>query len=443
MKKILFITRPIASPWDEASKNFAYNLARNLTSLSPSPSGRRAGDEGYLEIYLLTNGKLNNLPKNIIQENIYTSSEKDFKFSQKMRLLVFLIFNARKFNIVHLLFTPTKLSSWMLKIILSSPFRKGRLNASERSIQERFEKCTKTEKSHNHTKPFKSPLTPLFQRGRKSKIIQTIATLREDLLSDSEIKKMLFGDLIVTYSDYAKNRLEKLGFKNARRIYPGIDLDYYSPARKNFRFLMNNNLRAEDFIITYPGEYSRLGAIDDIVKAIVRIGAPSPSIPRPEGGGGKEIKFIFACRVKNEKDAKKKEKIIKNLKKLNLLSKVVFIDTVPDMAKLYNSSDVIIFPARDMKGKFDVPLAVIEAFACAKPVIISDIPVLQEFANRQNSVIIKSGDAEKLSGAILDLYQNKTQRETIGKTARKYAEENFDIKKIAGEYREIYESLGK
>lgn len=388
MKKILFITRPIAPPWDEASKNFAYNLAKDL-SLKNSSS---------LEIHLLTKGNLLDLSSSIIQHPIYTSSEKDFKLSQKLRLFIFLIFNARKFDVIHLFFTPTKLSSWILKIILISS-------------------------------------------SRKFKTIQTIATLREDLFSDKEIKKMLFGDLIITYSDYAKNRLKKLRFNNVKRIYPGIDLEYYSPAHKNFRFLMNNNLRAEDFIVTYPGEYSRLGAIDDIMKSIVQISTPSPLIPLPEGGGGKKIKFILACRVKNKKDAKKKEKVIKKLKKHDLLSKVVFIDTVPDMAKLYNSSDVIIFPARDMKGKFDVPLAVIEAMACEKLVIISDISILQEFANDKNSVIIKSSDTEKLSDAIIDLYQNKNKREEIGKAARKYTESNFDIQKIADKYREVYENL--
>ena len=363
--KILFITRPIAPPWDEASKNFAYNLAKNLPDF---------------KIGLLANKNLKYLPNNIEQCPIYTSNK--LNNYQRARLLK-LISIRNKFDILHIMLTPSKLNSFCFKNFI-------------------------IKKNH--------------------KVIQTIATLREDLFSDKEIKKMIFGNVVITYSDYAKNMLEKLGFKNARRIYPGIDLEYYSPAHKNFRFLMNNNLRPEDFIVTYPGEYSRLGAIDDIVKTITRLSS-SP------------IKFILACRVKNKKDAKKKEKVIKKLKKHNLLSKVAFIDTVPDMAKLYNSSDVILFPARDMKGKFDVPLAVIEAMACEKPVIISNIPILREFTNGQNSVIIKSGDAEKLSNAILDLYQNKTRCETIGKTARKYAEENFDIKKIAGEYRKVYEGL--
>jgi len=111
MKKILFITRPIAPPWDEASKNFAYNLAKSL-SLENSSS---------LEIHLLTKDNLLDLSSNIIQHTIYTSSKKDFKLSQKLRLFIFLIFNARKFDVIHLFFTPTKLNGWILKRVLKSP----------------------------------------------------------------------------------------------------------------------------------------------------------------------------------------------------------------------------------------------------------------------------------------------------------------------------------
>ena len=70
--KILLITRPIAPPWDEASKNFAYALAKEISKQSSN-----------LEIHILTKGNFSDLPSNIIQHPIYTSSEKDFKLSQK------------------------------------------------------------------------------------------------------------------------------------------------------------------------------------------------------------------------------------------------------------------------------------------------------------------------------------------------------------------------
>ncbi len=380
-KKILLVTRPIAPPWDEASKNFAYNLALNLPGFN---------------FYFLTNGGTLNLPPHIKHRPIYTSNT--LNWMQKARLLK-LLTDRKNFDIIHFMLTPTKINVFA--------FRK-------------------------------------FIKSEGVKTVQTIATLREDLFSDKEIKKLVFADIVVTYSKYAKDKLIKLGFKNAEprtelgsgtgveQIYPGIDLELYKPAERDGEFMKNLNLSKNDFVVTYPGEFIRLGATDDILNMIYQYTSILVE---------NNIKIIFACRVKNKEDAEKKEEVREKLKEKGLLDIARFPETFTTLEKMLNASDLVIFPVRDMKGKFDVPLAVIEAMACGKPVIISDLPILKEFANDENSVIIKSGDAEELKNAILGLCQNKEKREIIGKNARIFTEENFDIKKIAEQYKKIYEKL--
>ena len=374
MKKILLVTRPIAPPWDEASKNFAFSLARDLSA------------DKELELHLMTNGPVADLPEKVIEEHIYTHSQNDFGFSQKIRSLLFQFATKGKFDINHYIFTPTKLNSWVLKNWLKSP----------------------------HTKS-----------------IQTVATLREDIFSDEEIKKLIFADLIVTYSDYAKNKLQKLGFQNVERIYPGIDLEKYQPREKNSELLKECSFTDQDFIINFTGEYARLGAIDLVIDSFIAVSKLHP-----------EIKLSLAVRVKNEKDAAKKKEVIAKLEQNNLWEKVAFYDNGKyAMSDIYNLADISLFPVQNMHGKFDVPLAVVEAMACEKPVIISNLPVLQEFANNANSVTIKPSDPIALSDAILDLYQNPQKRQLLGKAGRKFCQDNFDIKKVAKKYAEIYKKL--
>lgn len=371
MERVLLVTRPIAPPWDEGSKNFAFYLAKNTTDI---------------EFGLLTNGILPDLPKNIHQKSIYTSN--NFSYLQKIRLIKNLRKLRNDFEILHYLFTPTKQNSFLIKSFINS-------------------------------------------KQNKFKTIQTVATLREDLYSDEEIKKLLFGDLIITYSDYAKNKLEKLGFKNVKRIYPGIDIELYRNKGKNPAYLKKYGFSESDFIINFSGEYVRLGAMDIVVQSFIEI---SKIIP--------EARLSLALRLKNKQDTEKKKEVVEILKKNNLLEKVAFHDDAKyNVFELYNMADISAFPVRDMKGKFDVPLAVIETMACEKPVIISDIPILKEFAKEDNSVRIKRDNIEELNSAILDLYKNPEKRMRIGKTARQFAEENFDIKKIAQQYKEIYTEL--
>lgn len=364
----MLVTRPICPPWDEASKNFAYYLAKNVQDLV---------------FGLLTKGTVPNLPPNIVPHPIYTSGSLNFSLWQKAKLLK-LIGIRKQYDILHFMLTPAKLNAFAFRTFLKS---------------------------------------------KSIKTIQTVATLREDLFSDSDFKKILFADLIINYSDYAKNKLNALGFENVERVYPGIDLEYYAPTPKNIKLMNDWQISTSDFVVTYPGEYTRLGATDDIVKTIIKM-------------NDSNIKFIFACRIKNERDLKKKEKIQKQLESAGILQNVIFTDTYADMEKIYNLSDILLWPVKNMQGKFDVPLAVIEAMACAKPVIISDIPVLREFANEKNSVIIEAGNVTQLQNSILDLCQDKSKREVIGKNARQYVVDNFDIKKAAEKYARIYETLG-
>lgn len=368
MKKILLVTRPIAPPWDEASKNFAFYLAKTLS---------------MFDFFLLTNGYLPNLPYHIHQRPIYTSNK--LGLSQKIKLLK-IIRMPDKFDIIHFMLTPNKLNAFSFKTFLSM---------------------------------------------KHAKTIQTIATLREDLFKDEEFKDILFADALITYSDYAKNKLESLKFKNVFRIYPGIDIDLYKKQRKNPDYMKTYGFSESDFIINFTGEYTRLEAMDDVVASFIEI---SKSIPN--------AKLSMAVRIKNAQDAEKKKEVVEIFKKNGLLKRVAFHDDgFYEMTDIYNLCDISIFPVRNMRGKFDVPLAVIEAMACEKPVIISGLPILEEFAKEENSVRIEKGNVKQLNAAIIDLYNNPEKRESIGKNARKYVEENFDINSVADQYEKVYNKL--
>ena len=370
MGKILLVTRPICPPWDEASKNFAYYLAKNIKDC---------------EIHILTNGTLSDLSSNIIQKSIYDSG--NFDFSQKIKLFKFLRKNKDNFDIIHYLFTPTKLNSFLIKT-----FAKG-----------------------------------------KSKTIQTVATLREDLYSNDDLKSILFADTIITCSDYSKNKLEKLGFNNVKRIYPGIDLELYSPAQKDPETMKKFGVESGDFIVTHHGEYTRLGGTDNFMNSILQYA----SILKKNN-----IKIILALRTKNEADKKKKEETIRIIKENGLENYVIPIEKhYTTMEKIYNLADAVAFPVENMDGKFDIPLVAIEAMACEKTVIISDLPILKEFANEQNSVTIEAGNFDNFFEAVFDVQKDKQRYVEIGKNARKYVEENFDIKKVAEKYQEVYKSL--
>lgn len=369
-KRILLATRPLVPPWDEASKNFAYFLGKEVRNHSLT--------------LLTTKTPLADLPESVHMEPIFESGH--FDSSAKRSLFSYLRRTRKEFDITHYLFTPTIQNTRVIRWF---------------------------------AKPY-------------GKTIQTIATLRDDIYSNRRLKKLFFADHLVVYTDRTKEKLTALGFHNVTRIYPGIDLHRYSPQTKNEAILTELGLSLKHFVVIYPGEYVRLGAIDMIADAFFNFFRENEKT---------DIRFVFACRVKNEADAKKKKEIHQKFANAHLLDYIAFSDTIPDMPGLYNASDVVIFPVENLKGKFDVPLVIIEAYACGKPVILSDLPQFSEFANQDICVTIPKDSGEKLIESLAYLRENEAERNRLGTNARQFVEAHFDLQNTAKEYEEIYTSL--
>ena len=369
-KKVLLATRPLVPPWDEASKNFAYFLGKEVRNHSLT--------------LLTTKEKLPGLPDSVHEEAIFENGHLDFH--AKLNLFSYLRKVRKSFDITHYLFTPTKQNT-------------------------RFVRW------------FAKP---------EGKTVQTVATLREDLYSENELRSLLFADKIIVYTDLTKQKLERLGFDNVTRIYPGIDLERYSPKAKDPALLTQLGFTPEHFIVLYPGEYTRLGATDMLTETFLRYFQENPDT---------DLRFVFACRVKNEADQEKKEQVHKRFAEAGLLDYVAFSDTISDMPGLYNTTDVVIFPVENLKGKFDVPLIIIEAYACGKPVILSDLPQFLEFTNKDICVTIPKDSGEKLIESLAYLKQNEAERVRLGENARRFVKDHFDLKNTAKQYEEIYSSL--
>lgn len=307
--------------------------------------------------------------------------------TQKIHLFWFLFTARAKYDITHYLFTPTKTTSTLIQKLV---------------------------------------------KPTAGKTVQTLATLRDDLYSKEDLQEMLFADALVVYTDQSKQKLHNLGFTNVTRIYPGIDLTKYQLAPKKPELLSVLNITAEDFVVIYPGEYVRLGATDMLTEFCTRFFV---------NGANANVIFVFACRVKNPADAAKKQAVVAALTEAGVINNVRFSDTIADMPGLYNLADVVAFPVENLRGKFDVPLVIIEAYACQKPVILSDLPAFAEFSDPSFCVTIPSGSSEALAEQISRLAASPQEAKQMGEAARAFTEAHFDLATTAKEYSELYKAL--
>ncbi|MFX1577988.1 MAG: glycosyltransferase family 4 protein, partial [Promethearchaeota archaeon] len=152
--------------------------------------------------------------------------------------------------------------------------------------------------------------------------------------------------------------------------------------------------------------------------------------------------------AKNHKDVKlrivgngpDKSRLTKLAKTLKIEDKVIFEGLVShtQMPKYYQGCDIFCFPTLgEPFGK-----AIIEAMACAKPVIASNIGGPAEIIqNEKTGLLVPPAKPKILATKITELLDDEKKTEQMGANARKTAIKRYSWEKIGEKYHQLYQIL--
>ncbi len=229
------------------------------------------------------------------------------------------------------------------------------------------------------------------------------------ILKNTTIGKYFFkysvknSDKIICVSNYIKNQLNDKIKDKAVVIYNGINREHlYYESDDNFGL--------------FVGAFVPQKGVDILIKAIEDIDFNFKLI-----GDGKLYKKIENYIVNNK------------LTHIQLLGKKSFNETASFMRKC----SFLIVPSRN-EG---FGLVAVEAMACSKPVIASDVGGLKEVViDGYNGLLFKKEDIIDLKEKIQKLIDDKDLRKTLGKNGEKFSKK-FSWKKCAKDVKELYENL--
>jgi glycosyltransferase involved in cell wall biosynthesis len=155
----------------------------------------------------------------------------------------------------------------------------------------------------------------------------------------------------------------------------------------------------------------------------------------------KALKIILA-KIKDAKlliigDGSLKEPLEKETKELGLNKHVKFLGSREDIPVLINLSDIIIL-STNWEG---LPLVPLEAGACKKPIIASNVDGVREtIIDGKTGLLFKKSSSEDLAEKILKLFESENLRKKIGESAFYFVSENFNKKRMIEKYKKLYQS---
>jgi glycosyltransferase involved in cell wall biosynthesis len=105
---------------------------------------------------------------------------------------------------------------------------------------------------------------------------------------------------------------------------------------------------------------------------------------------------------------------------------------------LLQAADVLVLPS-EAEG---LPLVVLEAMACARPVVATAVNGTTEaVVDGVTGFLVPPRDADALARAVLRLFDDASLRDRLGKAGHRRVCEQFSVARVRHRFRELYRDL--
>jgi glycosyltransferase involved in cell wall biosynthesis len=261
----------------------------------------------------------------------------------------------------------------------------------------------------------------IYRRAKHSRIARllTIFTLRR-------------ADLITTNSYAISQQVLSLGARprTTNFIQFGVELDIFSPSTNDLDFTSLHQrleLPSNSRLVLSARGVNTVYNLDIILNAIPDVIQRFP-----------EAIFLF---IDYNTNPSYKQQLESQILGMNLSPHIRWLpqtNSRTEMAEIYRQSDVVVsVPTTD-----GTPISVLEALACEKPVVCTDLPSLREFiTSGENGLLVPVRQPGPLADAIIQLLAHPEIALTLGKFGRQVVAQKANVETEMQRMESLYRQL--
>lgn len=241
---------------------------------------------------------------------------------------------------------------------------------------------------------------------------------------------MLQADAVVTLSESMKADIVARGVpaEKVRVIPNGVNTEYFHPRERSAALVDRWGL-GDRFVFGYVSnlDHRREGQ-ELLIDAALGLRARGiPAVAMVIGDGRRRRALEQLAQTKGAGDA------------------VIFTGKVPhaEVLDYYRLLDVFVVPRFDERAaRLVTPLKPFEAMAAQVPVVVSDLPALQEITgDGARGRSFRTGDAEALTDVLTDLHADPAARAELGRRGREWVVAERQWRHNGQRYAELYTRL--
>ncbi|MBI4482050.1 MAG: glycosyltransferase family 4 protein [Acidobacteria bacterium] len=240
------------------------------------------------------------------------------------------------------------------------------------------------------------------------------------------------SDLFLATSALARRALQAEGVDTdrIRVLFPGVNLERFRPGGKDAELLSRWDLKPADLVILFVGRLVREKGVFTLARAL-RFLRDDPAM------GEQGVRGLLVG------DGPERTALEAFLRELALGQRVTIRAGLPysEMHRVHSLADVFVLPSiptTQWQEQFGMVLA--ESMACQKVVVGTECGSIPEVVG-EAGVLVPSGDAEALAGALRRLVLHPEVRRELSVASRRRAEMHFCARRFAETLQGYYQEL--
>jgi glycosyltransferase involved in cell wall biosynthesis len=233
---------------------------------------------------------------------------------------------------------------------------------------------------------------------------------------------------VVALSARTTRRLREEGVDSVHLMPPGVDLERFAPETVLHGWA---DLGAGDGpFLLFAGHYDAHGGLEQALDVFARV---RRRVPR--------LRLITAMRHRhNQNGAKMRRRLAGMAASRGLDGAVIELGAMTNMAAAIHASHVVLFQPSRLGLKMELPLTLLEALACGRPVVVSNVETLPEIGGPP-AVRVCPPDDPALVDHLVDLIEDEHLFAKASAAARSLAERRYDAAAMVSSYSALYRSL--